>query len=96
MFGMNVSAFITNMDCPIGRTVGNALEVADAIDCLNSKGPKDLLELTITLGADNHLNSNVCLFVYVCFSAVKINLSTVSLPEVQKIETGPKPFVEYI
>jgi thymidine phosphorylase len=50
VFGMKVSAFITNMDCPLGKAVGNALEVAESIDCLNNKGPQDLEELVVTFG----------------------------------------------
>lgn len=50
LFGMKVSAFITNMDDPLGRAVGNSLEVAESILALRNEGPSDLLELTETLG----------------------------------------------
>jgi pyrimidine-nucleoside phosphorylase len=49
--GKKVRALLTAMDQPLGRTVGNALEVAESIDCLRGKGPADVMELTYALGA---------------------------------------------
>src|SRR5207302_2282727 len=49
--GKRVSALITDMDQPLGRAVGNALEVAECIDVLNGHGPDDLRELSIVLSA---------------------------------------------
>lgn len=52
--GANVEtiALITNMDEPLGYNIGNSLEVIEAIDVLNGKGPKDVLELSIEIGAN--------------------------------------------
>ena len=47
--GLPATALLTSMDAPLGRTVGNALEVAEAIDCLRGAGPPDLRELTLDL-----------------------------------------------
>jgi pyrimidine-nucleoside phosphorylase len=45
-----VIAFITDMSEPLGKTVGNALEVIEAIEALKGKGEKDLMEVVFTLG----------------------------------------------
>lgn len=53
LFGMKVSALITDMNDPLGRAVGNALEVAESIQSLKNQGPEDLIELTCVLGKYN-------------------------------------------
>jgi pyrimidine-nucleoside phosphorylase len=47
--GRKVVAVITDMDQPLGRAVGNFLEVEESIDCLRGKGPSDVTELTCRL-----------------------------------------------
>ncbi len=48
--GKPVRALLTAMDEPLGRTVGNALEVAESLECLRGEGPADLMEVTYALG----------------------------------------------
>jgi thymidine phosphorylase len=43
---------LTDMNCPLGATVGNALEVAEALEVLAGGGPPDVVELTIRLAAE--------------------------------------------
>jgi len=48
--GRPARALLTAMDEPHGRTVGNALELAESIECLKGRGPKDVMEVTFALG----------------------------------------------
>lgn len=50
--GVEVVALLTAMDRPLGRAVGNALEVAEAVDVLRGGGPADLRTVTVELAAE--------------------------------------------
>ena len=49
--GVRTEAFITDMDSPLGNAVGNALEIAECIDTLRGRGPKDLENLVVRLAS---------------------------------------------
>ena len=50
--GLAVTAVLTAMDRPLGMTVGNALEVREAVDCLSGAGPADLRTVVKELAAE--------------------------------------------
>jgi pyrimidine-nucleoside phosphorylase len=49
--GKTTYALITDMNQPLGRAIGNAIEVKEAIETLSGNGPKDLLEVSLTLAS---------------------------------------------
>ncbi|NOQ83891.1 MAG: thymidine phosphorylase [Myxococcales bacterium] len=50
--GKRVSALLTDMNAPIGYTIGNALETTEALEVLHGQGPDDLRELTYELAGE--------------------------------------------
>ncbi len=49
--GVRTEAFVTFMGSPLGRAVGNALEIAECIDTLRGEGPRDLQALIVRLAS---------------------------------------------
>jgi thymidine phosphorylase len=47
-----VSALLTDMAVPLGRAVGNAVEVAESVDVLQGGGPSDVVDLTVALARE--------------------------------------------
>jgi thymidine phosphorylase len=50
--GVRTVALLTDMDTPLGRTAGNALEVRESVDVLAGGGPADVVELTVALARE--------------------------------------------
>src|SRR3954454_16234744 len=47
--GVRTEAIITAMDAPLGRAVGNALEVIECLEVLKGRGPQDLIDVSVEL-----------------------------------------------
>ncbi|MCL2708591.1 MAG: thymidine phosphorylase, partial [Defluviitaleaceae bacterium] len=50
--GKKTSAFITDMDAPLGLAIGNSLEVIESIETLKGRGPSDLSSLSVALAGE--------------------------------------------
>jgi len=48
-FGKQTVGYITNMDQPLGRTIGNWLEVKESVEALQGRGPADTMEISLLL-----------------------------------------------
>jgi thymidine phosphorylase len=50
--GLRISALLTDMSVPLGRAVGNAVEVEESVEVLRGGGPADVVELTVALARE--------------------------------------------
>ena len=50
--GVPTTALVTDMNQPLGRMAGNAVEVNESVDALQGEGPANLMEITLALGAE--------------------------------------------
>lgn len=57
--GLATTALLTDMNQPLGRMAGNAVEVAESLDCLRGGGPSDLRELVLELAEEVLVSANV-------------------------------------
>ena len=58
--GTKTTAFLTDMNQPLGKMIGNANEIAESIDVLKGGGPDDIRELTIGLCANLLVAAKIC------------------------------------
>lgn len=58
--GVTTTALVTDMNQPLGRMCGNAVEVVETLDCLAGEGPDDLRYVTLALGAELLISSGRC------------------------------------
>lgn len=52
MAGRKMAAVISDMDTPLGKNIGNTLEIAEAVEALRGKGSADLREVSLTLASN--------------------------------------------
>lgn len=57
--GVKTVALLTQMNTPLGKAAGNALEVTESIEVLKGNGPKDLTELTLSLAREMLALANI-------------------------------------
>ena len=50
--GVKISALLTDMSTPLGRKIGNALEVEESVEVLSGGGPSDVVDLTVMLAEE--------------------------------------------
>ena len=68
--GKKTMALITNMDIPLGNNIGNSLEVIEAVETLQNRGPKDLTDVCVELAANMLYLANMG-DMEICYAKVK-------------------------
>ena len=58
--GIQTKAILTRMDSPIGKMIGNSLEIIETIQTLEGNGPEDILELIYALGGALLVSAKIC------------------------------------
>ena len=57
--GVRTAAVISHMESPLGKTVGNSLEVEESLECLRGGGSRDLRQLVVVQGAKLLVSSGI-------------------------------------
>lgn len=70
----DVRAIITDMNQPLGYAIGNTLEVIEAIETLQNKGPKDLETICLQLGSTMLVQAKLCQNGATAYEILKENL----------------------
>lgn len=99
-FGRETVAVLTNMDEPLGYSVGNALEVKEAIDTLLGKGPEDFVQICLALGSKLLVLAGKCQnendAKYLLSEVIKNRKAYNKLIELIKFQGGNTRFIENI
>jgi len=85
--GTSASAIISDMNQPLGKMVGNSVEIQESIDILNGRGPKDVRDLTIGLGAQCLIDSG---------SQTSLQLATDAIARVLDDGSAMQKFAEMV
>jgi len=97
-FGRTAFATITNMDEPLGEAIGNSLEVIEAINTLNDKGPKDFLELCVDLAGeiiyDANLATSIEMGKELAYEQIKNGKALLKLKECVKAQGGNPKYID--
>ncbi|HEY9574468.1 MAG TPA: pyrimidine-nucleoside phosphorylase [Lachnospiraceae bacterium] len=92
----NTVALITDMDIPLGKNIGNSLEVIEAVETLSGRGPKDLTEVCLNL-AGNMLYLADCGSIEDCIEmakgAIKDGSALLKLAEMVEAQGGDKSVI---
>ncbi|PPE06553.1 thymidine phosphorylase [Mesoplasma corruscae] len=75
-YGRKVSVILSNMDKPLGKAIGNALEVKEAYDALLGKGPEDLIDVVTTAAGVTLVNVGLFTDIKEAILDVKNKLKT--------------------
>ena len=70
----NTKAVLSNMEQPLGKAIGNILEVKEAVNTLRGNGPKDLVDLCLEIGSIMLVQSEVCKNEKEALDLLKTNL----------------------
>jgi thymidine phosphorylase len=58
--GVKTSALLTDMSTPLGRKIGNSLEVEESVEVLSGGGPSDVIAITVELAREMLAHSGLC------------------------------------
>jgi len=96
--GKGMAALITDMNQPLGRTAGNALEIVETIESLSGNGPSDLMEITMTLCAQMLLLTDRAASTVEAFDLLSKKLSSgealAKFKEMVKLQGGDPSVVD--
>ncbi|MPY93738.1 MAG: thymidine phosphorylase [Acidimicrobiia bacterium] len=108
--GVRATALLSDMGQPLGRAVGNALEVAEAVECLAGGGPDDLVELTVALAREmlvlaglgagpdpaDLLRGGVAMDAWRAIIAAQGGAPDAALPRAEEVEVVAAPAAGYL